>query len=188
MRQSEKHFPLLRYYEMAGGSHVDAQLNAVGGQALVRDLGLPPSFCPAPAIPYNPIRIGYVQSALMEALEQWITKGRMPPKSRFMTLAMEGGVTVLARDADGNGLGGIRPPQLQVPLGTYLESNSGPGFCGLFGGFDPFSMERLEELYPSHKRFAHKFIHAVFRSKRERFLLREDARALTKEVLQPLDK
>jgi len=187
VRQSETDFPLLRFYEMAGGSHVDAHLNAVGGQALVRDLGLPPSFCPDPAIPYNPIRIGYVQSAVMEALERWITRGISPPASRFMELTMDADVTVLARDADGNALGGVRPPKLQVPLGTYVESNTGPGFCGLFGGFAPFDDARLAELYPTRSAFLRQFDRAILQSGREGFLLLEDARALHKEARSLLE-
>ncbi len=46
VRQNEADYPMLRFFEMAGGSHVDAHLNVMGGQAQTRDLGLPPSFCP----------------------------------------------------------------------------------------------------------------------------------------------
>ena len=175
VRQTEQDYGLLRYYEMAGGSHVDAQLNAVGGQALVRDLGLPPSFCPAPAVPYNPIVIGYVQAALLQALDDWIALGTPPPPSRFMDLTTAGGTIALARDGNGNAIGGIRPPDIQVPLGTYLESNTGPGFCGLFGGFDPFDEATVRSLYRNHGAYVSQFVQAVKRSEREGFLLREDA-------------
>jgi hypothetical protein len=177
VRQSEADYPLLRFYEMAGGSHVDANLNAVGGLALERDLGLPPSFCPAPAIPYNPIRIGYVQSAVLEALENWIAVGATPPASRFMELTNEGGVTALARDADGNVIGGVRPPQIEVPLGTYVESNAGPGFCGLYGGFAPFDEEEVRLRYRNHGGYVSRYTQEVRRSVAEGFLLLEDAAA-----------
>ena len=184
VRQSEDAYPMLRFYEMAGGSHVDAQLNAVGGQALVRDLGLPPSFCPAPAIPYNPIIIGYVQGALLEALDRWIETGAAPPASRFMALTTENGNTVLARDANGNAIGGIRPPDIEVPLGTYVESNTGPGFCGLFGGFAPFDEARLAALYRNHGAYVNRFMRAVKDSERQGFLLREDAQTQRKSAAQ----
>ena len=48
VRQNEAVDPLLRFYEGAGLTHVDTYLDLIGGQALVRDLGLPPSFCPSP--------------------------------------------------------------------------------------------------------------------------------------------
>lgn len=176
VRQWEVDFPLVRFYEMAGGSHVDAHLNFVGGQALGRDLGLPPSFCPTPENPYNPIRIGYVQSALMEALDQWIASNTPPPASRFMQLGRENFRNiVLVQDADGNAVGGIRPPDIQVPLGTYEGRNSGPGFCGLYGGFKPFDDTKLKMLYKNHDAYVSRFTKAVADAMQEGFLLPEDA-------------
>ena len=175
VRQDENDNPMLRFYEMAGGSHVDAQLNVVGGQALVRDLGLPPSFCPAPLVPYNPIIIGYVQSALMERLGEWIVDGTEPPASRFMSLSFPGGVATIDLDANGNAIGGVRPPQIEVPLGQYLPNNSGPGFCFLFGGFDPFDDATLKSLYRNHGSYVNQLTRAIKQSEKQGFLLREDA-------------
>ncbi len=175
VRQSEADNPMMRFYEMAGGSHVDAQINVVGGQALVRDLGLAPSFCPNPSVPYNPIIIGFVQSALLDGLGQWISYGTEPPASRFMDLLFPGGVAEIALDANGNAIGGVRPPQLDVPLGTYLPNNSGPGFCFLFGGFMPFDDDTLSSLYPNHGRYVNQIVRAIKDSEKESFLLREDA-------------
>lgn len=177
VRQSEPGSPWLRFYEMAGGSHVDARLNEVGGQALVRDLGLPPSFCPAPAVPYNPIVIGNVQSALLDRLDRWVRDGQEPPASRFMELDMSGPVSIKL-DADGNAVGGIRPPEIEVPLGTYLPTNSGPGFCFLYGGFDPFSESKLQQRYRNHGSYVSKMVREVKRSKKEGFLLKQEAAAL----------
>jgi len=184
VRQSEADYPLLRFYELAGGSHVDAHLNSIGGQALARDLGLPPSFCPAPAIPYNPIRIGYVQSAALEALDNWIATGATPSGSRFMELTTVNGTVALSRDADGNVIGGVRPPQIEVPLGTYLESNTGPGFCGLFGGFAPFDDAEVKARYRNHGGYVSRYTQEVQRSVSEGFLLREDAAAQRTEAAQ----
>ena len=183
-RQADADYPWLRTYEMAGGSHVDSHLAVIGGQALVRDLGLPPSFCPSPAIPFNPIRIGYVQSALMQAMDRWIQTGAPPPASRFLQLDTSGASPVLARDADGNAIGGIRPPDVRVPLGTYVEANSGPGFCGLFGGFDPFSAGVLQSRYRNHGSYVNQYQQAVQAVVREGFLLKTDADALRKTAAQ----
>jgi hypothetical protein len=175
VRQSESDNPMMRFYEMAGGSHVDADINVIGGQALVRDLGLPPSFCPTPAVPYNPIIIGFVQSALLDELAQWVSYGTEPPASRFMDLSFPGGVPTIALDANGNAIGGVRPPQIDVPLGSYLPNNSGPGFCFLFGGFDPFDDDTLNSLYRNHGSYVSQLVRAIKHSEQEGFLLREDA-------------
>ena len=103
VRQDEGDNPATRFYEMAGGSHVDAELNEIGGQALVRDLSLPPSFCPDPDVPYNPIIIGHIQSALMDGLAQWISYGTEPPASRFMDLEFPGGNAQIVRRAERHG-------------------------------------------------------------------------------------
>jgi len=181
VRQSEQDNAWLRFYEMAGGSHVDAAINEVGGQALVRDLGLPPSFCPAPALAYNPVIIGNVQSALMDGLDRWITDGTLPPGSRFMQLDESGPVRIVLDD-DGNAVGGIRPPRVEVPLGRYVETNTGPGFCFLFGGFEPFSDEVLGERYRNHGQYVSQMTRAVKRSQKEGFLLKEEAAALRREA------
>ena len=171
---------------MAGGAHVDEHLNSIGGQALVRDLGLPPTFCPSPSLPFNPIRIGYVQSAALEALERWIAWGVTPPASRFVDLDTSGASPAVALDEDGNAIGGVRPPQIEAPLGRYVETNTGPGFCSLFGGFEPFSTERLDELYPRRFSYFHELNRAIWRAQRDGFLLAPDARALRKQALGDL--
>lgn len=185
VRQSEQDNPAVRFYEMAGGSHVDAEINVIGGQALVRDLGLPPSFCPDPVVPYNPIIIGHVQSALLDGLAHWISEGDEPPASQFMNLEFPGGAAQIVLDANGNAVGGIRPPQIEVPLGAYLPNNAGPGFCFLFGGFDPFDQATLESMYPNHGRYVSRMVREIARSEREGFLLREDAAEERGNAAQP---
>jgi len=191
VRQNESDYPLLRFYEGAGLTHVDTYLDLIGGQALVRDLGLAASFCPTPALPINPIRNGYVQAALLDDLDQWIRSEKKrkgdddrgkdnwaPPASRYLDLTTNAlGATVLARDADGNVIGGVRPPDIDVPLGTTLETNTGPGFCGLFGAFAPFSDAKVKTLYPSHDAYVKAFKKAARASEKDGFLLREDAKA-----------
>lgn len=175
VRQSEWDNPMMRFYEMAGGSHVDTQINAIGGQALVRDLGLPSSFCPTPLLPYNPIAIGYVQSALLAGLDRWIWTGVEPPPSRFMDLVFPGGLAEIVLDTHGNAVGGVRPPQTEVPLGTYLPSNEGPGFCSLFGGFEPFDDHTLRSLYGNHEAYVSQMTRAIDDSEQAGFLLSVDA-------------
>ena len=126
-------------------------------------------------MPYNPIIIGFVQSALLEGLGQWISNGAEPPASQFMDLTFPGGSAEISLDAHGNAIGGIRPPQIEVPLGTYLPNNSGPGFCFLFGGFDAFNDQTLNSLYPNHGTYVNQIVREIRRSESEGFLLRQDA-------------
>lgn len=175
VRQSDAEYPLVRTYEVAGGSHVDEHLDGLGGKALARDLGLPPSFCPKPDAAYNPVRTGFYQSAALDILDQWVRGRAQPPASRLIELKQEDGKMVYARDAVGNVVGGIRPPELEAPRGRYIESNSGPGFCRLYGGFVPLDAAKLTELYPTPEAFEAKFDDAISRAMKQGFLLKEDA-------------
>jgi hypothetical protein len=114
---------------------------------------------------------------------------KVPPKvgKPFETL-------VPAFDAAGNSIGGIRLPELQVPLGTYQGWNprraefGAPNYLGRFAGsFWPFPLtekERkqtadprpsIEARYPTKAVYVQKVREAVQRLMKEGFLLKEDA-------------
>jgi len=53
---------------------------------------------------------------------------------------------IIARDGDGNALGGIRLSEHHVPTAFNGTGNSGGLFCTLFGVHEPFMAERLAAL------------------------------------------
>jgi hypothetical protein len=96
-------------------------------------------------------------------------------------------------DSDGNGVGGIRLPELQVPLGTYQGWNprrpefGAQNYLGRFEGsfwaFAKIEEERnitgdprpsIEERYSSKKAYVENIIRAVRRLIKQGFLLKED--------------
>jgi hypothetical protein len=103
--------------------------------------------------------------------------------------------------ADGNPTGGIEPPEVTVPIGTYAGRNvRAEGFaegelCGLFGEYIPFAITRqerlasgdprpsLEERYASQQDYASKRQRAVDALVQKRFVLPEDAAALAAGTL-----
>ena len=175
VRQTEPAYPLIRTFEMAGGAHVDQATNEAGGKTLARDLGLP-NFGVACNLAINPIRIGHVQSALLAMTDQWVRGTAAPSRSRLLSLVADrGGKSAIEVDAVGNAVGGLRPPTLEVPLGTYLATNSGKGFCFLFGGFVAFDEPELKRRYPTHRHYAEQVTQQINRAVRERFLLEADA-------------
>ena len=178
LRQHPPEYPLVRIYEMAGGAHVDRATADEGGRALARDLGLP-DFAAGCDNPVNPVPIGYVQSALLEIIDRWVRGTAEPPPSRVIDL-VEGvdGARVIARDAAGNALGGVRLPSLQAPLGSYLPNNTGAGFCFLIGSFLPFEKSELTRRYPDHQVYVQQVDAAASRAVADGFLLEADARRL----------
>ena len=182
LRQHPPDYPLVRIYEMAGGAHVDQATVDEGGQALARDLALP-DFAAGCDERVNPVRIGYVQSAMLEIVDQWVRGTAEPPASRVIDMTDSAdGSRAIARDAAGNALGGVRPPSLEVPLGSYLPNNTGAGFCFLIGSYLPFDGEQLASRYPTHEGYVRQVGAAADRAVAERFLLQADAERLRAEA------
>jgi hypothetical protein len=106
-------------------------------------------------------------------------------------------VLVPQSDADGNDLGGVSLPELQVPLATYTGWNlrdpsigAGDLRLSFYGSFIPFAKTAAEretfgdsrlsvaERYASRDEYLGKFAEAAMKLIHERFLLREDLPAL----------
>jgi len=107
------------------------------------------------------------------------------------------GVMVPQTDADGNDLGGVRLPELQVPLATYTgwnlrdESIGAPDLrLSFFGSFIPLTRTAAErektgdarlsvaERYGSREEYMGKYGEAAMKLIHERFLLKEDLAAV----------
>jgi hypothetical protein len=106
-------------------------------------------------------------------------------------------VLVPQTDADGNDLGGVRLPELQVPLATYTGWNLRDPTIGapdlrlsFLGSFLPFagnasereksgdSRPSVAERYVSREEYMGKFAGAAMNLIKDRFLLREDLAAV----------
>jgi hypothetical protein len=101
-------------------------------------------------------------------------------------------VQVAQVDSDGNEVGGVRLPFLDVPLGThtgwnwYPEGAGSPNRCGQDGSFIPFANTKaermaagdprpsIEERYRSHADYVQKVARAARKLVNDGFLLEED--------------
>jgi len=102
-------------------------------------------------------------------------------------------VFVARVDSDGNGVAGIRVPDVEVPIATYTgwnlraaghAENEACSGTGMYLPFAQTKAERLatgdprpsiEERYPNHGTYVSEVAHAVNNLVRERLLLEEDA-------------
>ncbi len=134
---------MIRTWEVAGTAHADAYNLGIGdtdnGNG-VGDAELFQAMLTPPASIYNgllscatPINSGphtYVLRAALNALDGWIRTGTAPESKPL--LAITNNAFVL--DAKGNATGGIRTPQVDVPVATLSGlGQTGSAFCGLFG-------------------------------------------------------
>ena len=168
--------PASAYPTLASGTLVSA---ARYRQLFPRGTGLTP-----PAGPYIPARLDFGSRFLTQGIVD-----RLPPVRGQLYR-----VLVPASNADGTDSAGLRPVEVQVPLGTYTgwnQNNAGTGFGWAFdrfeGSFQPFARtetERkaagdprpsLEARYGSRAAFTEKTRAAASRAIAAHLLLAEDA-------------
>jgi len=126
----------------------------------------------------TPINSGpqhFVLNAAFAALDRWVRTGKPPPHAPRLRVAA-GPPRTLTRDARGNALGGIRTPQVDVPIATLSgQGQTGSIFCILFGTTTPFDAATLASLYPSHDAYVSAFDEATKRARRAGFIVKPDA-------------
>jgi hypothetical protein len=119
-------------------------------------------------------------------LDQWSRKGVAPPRAERMTLNGPGTPqAAVAVDSYGNGLGGIRSPEVDVPAATYYTHAPGQATCRNIGYKVPFDWSRLETLYGSSKGYAAKVNQKIDELVKGKWLLESDAKRLRNELLPP---
>jgi hypothetical protein len=105
-------------------------------------------------------------STALHQLARWADGGPAPrhgPRFQFA-----GGQ--LAKDADGNTLGGIRLPPIDVPVATYLSTA-----CALGGLTLPFTDLQLQQRYGTHAEYHRQMAARSDAAVRDGWLLPEDA-------------
>jgi hypothetical protein len=171
---------MVRLWEAAGTSHADSYLlESVYGLAGNGDFASILN-CPAPV---NSGPQHEVIQAAFHHLVEWVENGTPPPTAPRLELTSSIPPKI-ARDADGNGLGGIRTGPVEAPIAA-LSGESEPGgtqFCGLFGSTKPFDAAKLEALYPTHDAYVSQFTAANDQAVEDGYLLAVDAEALNAEA------
>ena len=148
-----------RAWEVTGQSHQDAYsasgvaLSDLGDGAAERRL-LDPAKADGGALScVEPINTGAHYAPLQAALshlETWVRKGTPPPKFPRIKTTGNGEDIEAVRDELGIAKGGVRPPNIDVPLVANVgDATNLPGFCRVFGHTYPFDAETLAELYPN---------------------------------------
>lgn len=175
--------PGVRMYDVAGASHV--------------------TVVKAPACERPPGQLDWapVARATLRRLDQWVARNAAPPATRLMPLQParddpavlqaprnlpDAVIQVPQRDADGNPVGGVRLPDIAVPLGVHGGQNAPltTFTCSLVGAYRPFARVQaardggppsLAERYADQQDYVNKVRAAAHAAEAEGFLLPEDA-------------
>ena len=176
-----------RLWEVAGTSHADSYLTGPGPT----DLGTSPSIVDivAPTSPVpgildcdTPINSGpqhFVVKAAIAALNKWVRKGKAPKSAPRLDVSA-GPPVAIVHDANGNATGGIRTPQVDVPIAAFTGEQSGSILCRLFGSTTVFSPAQLAALYPTHKVFVSAYNKSLRASVKAGWILKPDAKLMKK--------
>jgi hypothetical protein len=158
----------IRYWEVAGTPHgVTRRLE------LPNDRGWKP----------NTLRYGPVAEAAVRHVRRWVTEGRAAPSFRRIEVDA-GRPPRLTRDDHGNAIGGIRLPELEVPVAGYRGMATGTGLPPLFGAARPFADEVLRAMYPSRRLLEAGWRQAVDDLVGSEALRPEDSAAMAQRVEQ----
>jgi hypothetical protein len=190
-----------RLWEVPGGSHVSndlrdpvltLQLN-FAELSHITPASLPPNGCthqqfvngPTVGIPGvvdpNDFPFAFVQNAAFADLIEWVDFGRPPPHAAGITVDFTQTPPQIVRDQFGNAEGGVRTPFLDVPITTYVPTDTAAhttllsGFCVLDGYNIPFSDAQLDQLYRNHGAYVSRFAQETATLVGERFWLSPDA-------------
>lgn len=173
-----------REWELAGTSHADAYTILAGpgdtgtGTAASQMFGY--MLEPVDAGCTYRINAGphhWQLQAAFHALEAWVRDGTPPPVAPPLQVQSTSPV-VLARDPQGNALGGVRSPHVDAPVAALTGQNSGAGFCVLFGRTEPLTSTQLHGLYPSHTAFVGQWAAALASAIGQGYILPEDGAEL----------
>jgi len=174
-----------RLWEVAGTAHYDTYGLSNGGTDIgtspaINDLLVTASPIPGLINCNLPINAGpqhFVVNAALAGLDRWIRRGK-PPKAAPRLQASAAPSVVIEHDADGVAKGGVRTPQVDVPIAAFTGEQAGGILCRLFGTTTPFDDATLARLYPSHRAFVAAYDKAIRRAQRKGFLVPADAKLL----------
>jgi hypothetical protein len=118
--------------------------------------------------------------AALVALRSWIRTGsRAPAAPRIERVATvpDSPTNKLSRDADGNAIGGLRSPVIEVAAATYDGEA-----CIEAGTTISLSPARLAALYPTHRSYVRQMLGATNKAVAARFLVCQDAETIMRKA------
>jgi hypothetical protein len=186
VQQTEPEYPAnpsLRHWEAAGGSHVPYMVQAGWGPLIERDEGPSEAYCTHTPI-LSTVEWPYAVNAGTKELIEWQEGGPPPPAAPRGEYVNS---KTLQKNSLGIQLGGLRLPEVEVPVATDLGENSAhaapnpypfSAFCTLLGQHQPFSEATLGGLYSDYGDYVDKVTADTAKLQQEGFLLPEGAQRI----------
>ena len=120
------------------------------------------------------VPLTYAYNAGIVALEKYLDQGAPIPTSPKMQVTPSVTAPSVARDAEGFALGGLRYPEIEVPV-ALNSGLYGTGCNPLGGTHTPFAKAKLDSLYPTHADYVAKVTASANKAVAAGFMVPEDA-------------
>jgi hypothetical protein len=173
---------LFRYWESAGTCHVSEQGQRARSPKYERDFGAPMQVTPG----INRVPMVPLFDAAIHAMHGWVSTGK-PPRSQPL-VKFAGEPPAVVRDEHGIAKGGIRLPQVEVPLATNSAIPLANDVYSILGGSSvPFSPEKVAKLYRNRGEYLEEFAIAARAAQSAGVLLPRDVAALGEEAVVAYD-
>ncbi len=141
-----------RWWESAGTCHVSQQSRAARKLMADRDKLITPSDNQG----INAIPIGPLYDSAFYHMHRWLSEAVEPPIQP--RIEFEGTPALISRDQDGLARGGIRLPQVEVPLAVNSAIPLKPDIFAYLGGSShPFTSAEVSERYVDRSSFLNEF-------------------------------
>lgn len=139
-----------RYWEIAGASHgateQEARIKLITDRDGVSDPDGPP-------IHTSDVMWVPTCDAAIRHTHRWVNGGPAPPMQAPIAFETVGGAPVIKRDRYGNAIGGVRLPDMDVPVAKTVGSSKDSEWLGQTF---PFTSDQLKHLYPTHQAYVAK--------------------------------
>ena len=131
----------------------------------------------------------YLMNAGFANLDAWTRSNIPPPRAPVLETApgSNGSALETKLDKNGNAVGGLRTPYLDVPIATYYTSSKPADeksvrFCTTQGYKVPFEKKRIVALYPTRETYLSKVNSMVDAMVKQRFFTETDGKRIKKEA------
>jgi hypothetical protein len=172
-----------RYWEVAGASHVSLPAMASSSARMERDFGFALPLGDESMQAVNQVSVAPVVDAALHHLQAWLQDGTPPPLQPRITFAGE--PPEIVRDDHAIARGGIRLPQVEVPLGHNSAIQQSPDiFARLVGYHERFPDELIRALYASRDEYLAHYAEATRAAEAASVILSRDVEPLLAEAEQ----
>jgi hypothetical protein len=171
-----------RLYELPGSAHFSTN-NALFGEAAVVRAGAKMTatadsitcteFGPPRYAALNDFPVWIIFDAALRNLEDWVQKGKAPPRAQPFVVDNEGKPVL---DEMGNFKGGVRTPYVDFPTATWFSRGTD---CSLWGYKILFTREQLKKLYPTHDAYVAQVKRQTDQLQKSGWITEDDARYVT---------